>query len=341
MIVFISWSGARSRFIAETLRTWLKDVMQVLEPWVSTEDIRQGARWNLEVARKLEEAKFGIICLTRENLSEPWILFEAGALAKTLDKSLVCPYLFDLKPTELKGPLIQFQAARAIESDTRKLVHSLNKALGENILPHEQVDRAFTKWWPDLENTLRITPESRAPLAELRSDRELLEEILDRVRQTSTDVYSSSRRWEERLSELKGSNIFEGPDVSNLMKKIDTLGSLNDPNDSIWFHEHSQEFTDELNGFWSTRWNGGIARDQWITGIGHLQVYGQYLYVITHDELSKVNCLIAARRLDGDRLAGRYINLYVPREVPPWVGRIINKDRIDGLWLQGRWDLRR
>jgi hypothetical protein len=31
MIVFISWSGEKSRYVAETLRIWLKDVMQVLD----------------------------------------------------------------------------------------------------------------------------------------------------------------------------------------------------------------------------------------------------------------------------------------------------------------------
>jgi hypothetical protein len=70
---FISWSGERSRAVAENLHMWLKDVMHKVDPWLSTADISVGARWNVEVARKLEEARFGILCLTKENLREPLI----------------------------------------------------------------------------------------------------------------------------------------------------------------------------------------------------------------------------------------------------------------------------
>jgi hypothetical protein len=75
MLVFISWSGERSRYVAEQLRAWLKDVMQTIEPWVSSEDIRQGARWNVDVARKLEEAiSRGLsskLALLRRRLTKP------------------------------------------------------------------------------------------------------------------------------------------------------------------------------------------------------------------------------------------------------------------------------
>ena len=37
------------------------------------------------MANALEGMKVGIICLTLENLSAKWILYEAGALSKTLD----------------------------------------------------------------------------------------------------------------------------------------------------------------------------------------------------------------------------------------------------------------
>src|SRR5918996_3999019 len=35
MKVFISWSGARSQAGAQTLRRWLKHVIQALDPWIS------------------------------------------------------------------------------------------------------------------------------------------------------------------------------------------------------------------------------------------------------------------------------------------------------------------
>ena len=53
MDVFISWSGDRSKYVAECLKTWLKRVIQMVSPWVSSENILAGARWNAEVTKHL------------------------------------------------------------------------------------------------------------------------------------------------------------------------------------------------------------------------------------------------------------------------------------------------
>ncbi len=99
--VFISWSGERSRRAAEALYEWLPIVLQSARPWMSNTDIDKGSRGLEEVGKALEGMKVGIICLTPENLTAEWILFEAGALSKTLDaKTRVCTYLrpgFSLK----------------------------------------------------------------------------------------------------------------------------------------------------------------------------------------------------------------------------------------------------
>lgn len=85
MKVFISWSGARSKAVASKLREWLPDVIQNIEPWMSRHDIKAGERWDKELSGELNDSKFGIICLTSDNYDAPWILFEAGALSKTID----------------------------------------------------------------------------------------------------------------------------------------------------------------------------------------------------------------------------------------------------------------
>jgi TIR domain-containing protein len=119
MKVFISWSGAKSGALAETLRSWLPDVMQVVKPWMSRSDVEAGARWNRDIDKQLEETNFDIICLTKSNCNAPWILFEAGALAKTIANSFVCPYLIDMNPSDVpNGPLTQFQAKRANDKET-------------------------------------------------------------------------------------------------------------------------------------------------------------------------------------------------------------------------------
>ena len=98
MRVFISWSGSRSNSLATFLEQWIPRVIQVVEPWVSSASIDPGTRWSDEVSRALEDLQFGILCLTPENLTSPWILFEAGALSKIVLKSHVVPYLFGFEP---------------------------------------------------------------------------------------------------------------------------------------------------------------------------------------------------------------------------------------------------
>src|SRR5688572_19220319 len=107
MEVFLSWSGERSKAVAETLSVWLGQVIQAVDPWISS-DIEKGARWNPEIAARLEQSRVGIICLTKENLDAKWILFESGALSKTKD-AYVCTLLLDIDPSDVEQPLGQFQ----------------------------------------------------------------------------------------------------------------------------------------------------------------------------------------------------------------------------------------
>lgn len=99
MKVFISWSGEVSHKVALALHDWLPCVLNEAKPFVSSEDIRKGNRWLLDISKELATTRFGIICLTPDNLTAPWILFEAGALSKSLKDSQVCTLLLGkLKP---------------------------------------------------------------------------------------------------------------------------------------------------------------------------------------------------------------------------------------------------
>ena len=110
MKVFLSWSGEISHKVAMVFRDWLPSVIQEIEPYVSSEDIDKGARWSTDIAKELENSTFGILCVTRDNIIAPWLNFEAGALSKTMDKSFVSPFLFDIKRSEVNGPILQFQS---------------------------------------------------------------------------------------------------------------------------------------------------------------------------------------------------------------------------------------
>lgn len=193
MLVFLSWSGDRSKRMAEALRTWLPDVIQSLEPWMSKVDIHAGARWLDEISGKLKEARAGIVCTTPENAEKPWLLFEAGALAKTVKQSLLCPYLLDLDAAALPpGPLTQFQAKRSNKEETLELVRSLNSELGDKALEEGTLVRAFDRCWPELKSALASIPAIPEVHTPRRDSTDMIEEILVLVRDLAGRPSSST-----------------------------------------------------------------------------------------------------------------------------------------------------
>jgi len=195
MKVFISWSGKTSKALAEILREWLPSVIQAVKPYFSPDDITKGSRWNTEVSKELEESGVGIICLTRDNLVEPWIMFEAGALSKNLDKSRVCPILFDVDPTDIKGPLVQFQASRFNKEDIKKVLKMINLQLGDTKLPSQVLDDVFHMWWPKLNEKVQqaLSKSDTTDKHTMRSERDLLEEILTLTRSLRREPRDTGR----------------------------------------------------------------------------------------------------------------------------------------------------
>jgi hypothetical protein len=59
--------------IAQALHSFLRDVIQDLEPFRSSESIRKGQRWESEIGKRLAETNYGIVCLTKDNLTALWI----------------------------------------------------------------------------------------------------------------------------------------------------------------------------------------------------------------------------------------------------------------------------
>jgi hypothetical protein len=179
--VFISWSGSREQKVANTLKDWIPMVVQSVQPWVSSEDISAGGRWLQSIVQELQECSFGIICLTQSNKERPWICFEAGALSKTIESSKVVPFLIDLKPTELTGPLSQFQGIEASNAeDVFKMIKALSEAGDGSAMTEEMLRKIFNKFWPDLDAAISSIRDSEAGKSAepARTDRDILEELL-------------------------------------------------------------------------------------------------------------------------------------------------------------------
>jgi hypothetical protein len=179
--VFISWSGELSKKLAEELRIWLPAVLQFVKPYFTPNDIEKGTSWSTSITAELSTSNIGILCLTKDNISEPWILFEAGALSKNFDKANVCTILFNLDTSDLSGPLTNFQATRFEKEDFRKLITTINNTGDkESQLVVETLNEVFEMWWPRLEEKIKnILQDETKSTHNKRTDRELLEEILE------------------------------------------------------------------------------------------------------------------------------------------------------------------
>ena len=240
MKVFISWSGNKSHKVAIVFREWLPSVIQSLEPYVSSEDIDKGARWSTDIAKELENSTFGILCVTKENLHAPWLSFEAGALSKTMDKSFVTPFLFDIKRSEVNGPILQFQSTIFDKDDIKKLVQTLNKACSESGISESMLDRAFDVWYPTLEKDLN----------------ELHEVADDSEQEDKQDVGSYSSAIIEEILELSRDNqkLLRNPDarilesIEEIKQRVDNLIRRSDraADERHLMRKDSMMFVDEL-----------------------------------------------------------------------------------------------
>lgn len=90
----------------------------------------------------------------------------------------------DLSPAEIQLPLAQFQAQPLTLVGMSKIVSTINSTLSVP-LPAARVEKAMSKWWPDLQSEIQETEQKLSlDVAEeqTRSDRELLEDVLNAVR---------------------------------------------------------------------------------------------------------------------------------------------------------------
>jgi hypothetical protein len=196
--VFVSWSGRRSKVVAELLSDWIKCVLQASQPWISTRDIDKGAIWFSEISDQLRETAAGIVCLTQENKNKPWILFETGALAKGLSTNRVCTFLIDLFPSDIEDPLAQFNHTTPERTSMWGLISSLNNCLEGARLDERILRQVFDTYWPNFESSFAEALASTPHEAEVepRSGDSILAEILSNTRMLSSRV----RELEHRVS---------------------------------------------------------------------------------------------------------------------------------------------
>lgn len=226
MKVFISWSGERSKKVAELLDDWIQCVIQAVNPWMSSKDIDRGALWFTEINDQLANTSIGIVCLTKENRNKPWILFESGALAKGLTSNRVCTFLIDLAPTDLENPLAQFNHTFPVRDSVWELVRTINISLKENSLKESVLEKVFETYWvqfeSDFKTIIETTPETEVTTK--RKDNDIMLDVLSTVRMLDRrmrNLESSSERQSYAVeNEVVGRDNFSNRELRNFITNL-------------------------------------------------------------------------------------------------------------------------
>ncbi|WJY00883.1 toll/interleukin-1 receptor domain-containing protein [Curtobacterium sp. 458] len=186
MKVFISWSGRAEQAVAEALRDALKTLcVGQAEVFVSSQDIAKGERGVGVIEAQLASTDYGIIVLSAANHARPWVNYEGGALAKTLD-SPVSTVLLDIKPSDIDGPLGPFQATRfEDQGDMKRLLSEVAVAASPE-MPPGSIDVLFESVWPALSASWK--PDAAGRREPLRSNPDMLAELIDRVRNIESQL---------------------------------------------------------------------------------------------------------------------------------------------------------
>lgn len=156
MKIFISWSGEKSRRIAEHFKNTLPCFNnRISELFFAPEDIRAGRLWFTEIQEFLKDCDIGIVILTENNLQSPWIHFETGAIAKKVNESriFVMKCGFDKKTNP---PLNLFQSTKPQDKkDFKRFISELNNLIENRRLTSEEVFDKFEANWPRFRNKYR------------------------------------------------------------------------------------------------------------------------------------------------------------------------------------------
>lgn len=125
--IFISWSKPTSLMLAKEIKRILQDSFGYsVSVFISDIDIGYGDNWRDALSKKIKDADLGIIALTNENINQPWLLYEAGALSQ---KCTIIPVFYGNRETE--GPLKDRQAVFSFsdKDNLSKFLHDVSKEL--------------------------------------------------------------------------------------------------------------------------------------------------------------------------------------------------------------------
>lgn len=220
--IFLCWSGARSRRLADTLAEWLPAALgNKVETSMSTH-IEKGAEWFEELLTALDNAACGIMCLTPEAMESRWIHFESGLLARAVTERggtpsdggptrRLFPLLYGVESGSLVGPLGSYQSTVITDvDDVIRLLAAIYAFVPE--ADRDGADAVRPSWrkrWTALQLRLAdmpaIAPKEVIPdLEELFRRKTFQESVYDCLSQEWIDRYNGARDTQLRLKQHAG-----------------------------------------------------------------------------------------------------------------------------------------
>jgi hypothetical protein len=144
-----------------------------------------------------------------------------------------------------------------------------------------------------------------------------------------------ARTFDERRNPFNVEDVQDpyGEDVKKYAAGVKVRGGDKDPNAEQWVKKETEGKPGSLDGDWSGRWEDG-------SGTAKVRVIKDRVFVLYTD--GNATWLLEAVREGKDRLVGRWVQVGNANDTGPFVGLIVNDERIDGTWGEGnRWDFRR
>lgn len=138
MTIFLSWSKPKSREIAFETKKFLEGLFRnQVKIWMSSESIPFGSMSMLDINSALKSSDKCITFITEENFNNPWLMYEAGAVASRnylenqKNEDAVIPIVFDNLPSNIfyGHPLNQFQRLNFNKESMHKLIIQFNKRI--------------------------------------------------------------------------------------------------------------------------------------------------------------------------------------------------------------------
>lgn len=149
--LYLCWSKGLGRLIAGEFRSWIKANMGTwVQPFFSELDIEGGELWSERIMGELARTRRGIVFVTREMADAPFVMFEAGALAKEFKQARVVPVLVDILPSELPGALKMLQGKAFDHDEILRVLLKLVPGISKDTRKHARLALAFHTWWPKL-----------------------------------------------------------------------------------------------------------------------------------------------------------------------------------------------